>query len=169
MSPASTTYLDMKYNPSTPIGLSWACRADCDWDRYYDWNPVQGGLTEDAVLGVEAPLWSETVRGVDQANFMAFPRMISVAEIGWTPQAARDVADFGARLAAIGGRLTVQGTNFYASPKASWTVDARGENQTVRRSEPLDGQVARFTAPAAGSANTVTVQIDDGTVRRWRR
>jgi hexosaminidase len=162
MSPASTAYLDMKYNPSTPIGLSWACSGDCDWNRYYDWNPVQQGLTEDAVLGVEAPLWSETVRGIDQANFLAFPRMISVAEMGWTPQAARNVTDFGDRLAAVGGRLTVQGTNFYPSPKAAWTVDATAGDRSVRRSDDLAGPVARFTAPAVTDAGSVRVSIEYG-------
>lgn len=162
MSPAATAYVDMKYNPSTPIGLTWACSGDCDWNKYYDWNPVQRGLTESDVLGVEAPLWSETVRGIEQAEFLAFPRLIANAEIGWTPQAQRDVTDFGARLAAIGGLLTLEGTNFYASPKAAWTVDARGENRTVRRGEPLAGEIARFTAPAAGSPGTVSVSIDYG-------
>lgn len=162
MSPASMAYLDMKYDPSTPIGLSWACSGDCDWNRYYNWNPVQQGLTESDVLGVEGPLWSETVRGIEQAEFLAFPRMIAIAEMGWTPQEGRDVTDFGNRLAAYGGSLTVAGTNFYPSPKAQWTVDATAADRKVRIGEDLAGQVALFTAPAVKDAGSVGVSIEYG-------
>ena len=140
MSPAGQSYLDQKYDASTPIGLSWACSGSCDFDRYYSWDPVQNGLGEDDVLGVEGPLWSETVRGVDQAHFMAYPRLVSIAEIGWTPQTRRDLDDFRTRLATLGGRLTLQGTNFYASPRAPWTVDIKAHDFSFHRSGTVRGR-----------------------------
>lgn len=159
MSPASTAYLDQKYDSASPIGLSWACKGSCDYDRYYNWNPVQGGLREADVAGVEAPLWSETVRGIDQADWLTFPRLASVAEIGWTQQGERQLPDFAARLAALGDRLTVQGNNFYPSPGLKWTLDAIGEDSVVQAS--LSGEVARFAAPAE-TAKSVTASIDFG-------
>ncbi|HEY2042066.1 MAG TPA: family 20 glycosylhydrolase [Jatrophihabitans sp.] len=166
MSPAAQSYLDQKYNAESRIGLHWACQNNCDYDTYYNWNPVQGGLKESDVLGVEAPLWSETVRGIDQADWLTYPRLIATAEIGWTPQAKRDVTNFAMRLAAIGARLTVQATNFYASPGVKWTVDTEAPDVTIaKRTTPLSGVIARFTAPGADpSTATARINYGDGTV-----
>jgi hexosaminidase len=69
---------------------------------------------------VEAPLWSETLTSLDDLEYMAFPRILGIAEIGWTPQARRDWNGYTLRLAAQGPRLKALGVNFYASPEISW-------------------------------------------------
>lgn len=160
MSPASTAYLDQKPFSDSPIGLSWACSQDCDWDTYYDWNPVPTGLTEDQVAGVEAPLWSETVRGLDQARWLALPRLASVLEIGWTQESRRDVTGFGQRLATLGSRMVTSGQNFYASPAVPWVADVLGV-QARQRSRTLNGVLATVAAPGA-AADDVVVSIDYG-------
>jgi hexosaminidase len=35
------------------------------------------------VLGIQAQLWSERIRGIDQLEYMAFPRLLAVAERAW--------------------------------------------------------------------------------------
>ncbi|RLK60005.1 family 20 glycosylhydrolase [Actinokineospora cianjurensis] len=159
MSPAGTTYIDQKYDPSSPIGLSWACRNACDFDRYYDWQPVRDGLTESDVIGVTAPLWSETVRGLAQAQWLSYPRLVSIAEVGWTPQADRNLPDFTARLSSLGSRLTIAGVNFRPSPAVPWTTDITAPTQHTRT---LRGEVARFTAPSA-TTPLATLTYGDGT------
>jgi hexosaminidase len=43
------------------------------------------------IIGIQAQLWSETVRSNVQANYMLFPRLLVVAERAWhTPQWAED-------------------------------------------------------------------------------
>jgi len=164
MSPAGTTYLSKKYSASSPIGMATGCTESCGWDAYYDWDPVQSGLTEPDVIGVEAPLWSETVRGIAQTEWLSFPRLVSLAEVGWTPQADRAVADFGRRLAALGARLTAEGTNFYAAPNVGWTVDAAGLTLVAHRLRLGAVAVGRFSAPAAPArAAQATVSFGDGT------
>src|SRR5687767_14479653 len=61
MSVANRAYIDMKYDASTPIGLTWA--AIIEVKDSYDWDPAATaeGVPESALLGVEAPLWSETL------------------------------------------------------------------------------------------------------------
>ncbi|MBR7678786.1 family 20 glycosylhydrolase, partial [Streptomyces daliensis] len=69
----------------TPYGLSWAGYVEVR--QSYDWDPggyVKGAPGE-AVLGVEAPLWSETLDTSDEVEFMAFPRLPGIAELGWSP------------------------------------------------------------------------------------
>ena len=57
---ADKAYIDMKYDASTPIGLTWAGIVSVRTS--YDWDPATAaaGVPEAAVLGVEAPLWGET-------------------------------------------------------------------------------------------------------------
>ena len=41
-------------------------------------------LTKENILGVEAPLWSETVTNINEIEYLVFPRLPGYAEIGWT-------------------------------------------------------------------------------------
>jgi len=121
MSPANQTYLDMKYNEDTPLGQDWAGLIEVD--TAYGWDPATRvrGVTEPAILGVEAPLWSETLRDLDDIEFMAFPRLPAIAELGWSPAATHSWASFSARLGAYGPRWEWQGVDFYRSPKITWS------------------------------------------------
>jgi hexosaminidase len=120
MSPADRTYLDMKYDASTPIGLSWAALIDVR--RSYDWDPstIAEGVPEAAVLGVEAPLWTETVDGIRDAEYLAFPRLASLAEVAWSPAERRSWDDFSVRLGRQGPRWSALGINFYRAPEIPW-------------------------------------------------
>ena len=120
MSIASRAYLDMKYDANTPIGLTWAGRIEVP--DAYDWDPAATvpGLDPSAVVGVEAPLWTETVATRGDIELLAFPRLVAVAEVGWSPQERRRWEDFRARLAAHAPRFTALGVNFYRSPTVDW-------------------------------------------------
>ncbi len=120
MSPSSRTYLDQKYNPSTELGLNWAGYIEVE--QSYAWDPATqlDGVSEGQVLGVEAPLWTETIRLWDQAEYMIFPRLISIAEIGWSKAADRDWNEYRVRLGEQGPRLTAWKINFYRSPQVAW-------------------------------------------------
>ena len=120
LSPASRVYLDMKYHAGTPIGLNWA--GNVGVEESYAWDPsdLLEGVARDAVLGVEAPLWSETLVTMDDVEFMAFPRLPGVAEIGWSPEAARGWPDYAARLAAQAPRWSALGINAYWAPEIAW-------------------------------------------------
>ncbi|WP_240670451.1 family 20 glycosylhydrolase [Actinoplanes solisilvae] len=120
MSPADRGYLDMKYDESTPLGLDWAGLVGVE--RSYDWDPADRlpGVAEESLLGVEAPLWSETLRSLADVQFMTFPRLPAIAEIGWTPRAARDWPSFRRRLGEFGPRFEAQGVNYHRSPEIDW-------------------------------------------------
>ncbi len=121
MSPADATYLDMKYDPSSPHGLMWA-RGYTDLAEAYAWDPadVVDGVGDDGILGVEAPLWTETLRTVDDVESMAFPRLAAIAEIGWTPQGDREIDDLEARLVVLGERWDAAGVAYTQVPDVAW-------------------------------------------------
>jgi hexosaminidase len=120
MSPANLAYLDMKYNRDTPLGLSWA--GFIEVDKSYSWDPGNylQNVPESAIRGVEGPLWAETITKSADIEFMAFPRLASLAELGWSPFSTHNFDAFKQRLAAQGPRWEVQGINFYRSPQIPW-------------------------------------------------
>ncbi|MFJ6939029.1 beta-N-acetylhexosaminidase [Streptomyces sp. NPDC101132] len=120
VSPADRSYLDIKYDAATKPGLSWPGYVPVE--RAYDWDPGTHlpGVPESAVLGVEAPLWTEVIATPAELDLMAFPRVIGVAELGWSPAAALDWDAYRLRLAAQGPVLTKLGIGFYRSPDVPW-------------------------------------------------
>jgi hexosaminidase len=123
MAPANHAYLDQKYDQDTRLGLDWAGLNDVD--HAYDWDPGTYliGVPESAVLGVEAALWTETIVTSDDIDFMAFPRLPAIAELGWSPAGTHDPKAFRARLAAQGPRWKIMGIGFYRSPQVSWPAE----------------------------------------------
>ena len=120
LSPADRSYLDMKYHKDTPLGLAWAGYVEVD--RSYDWDPGSylAGAPESSVAGVEAPLWTETLSTSDQLEFMAFPRLPGIAELGWSPKATHDWNTYKVRLAAQAPRFDALGIDYYRSSKVPW-------------------------------------------------
>ncbi|MFI0786346.1 beta-N-acetylhexosaminidase [Streptomyces lydicus] len=120
LSPADRAYLDMKYDKNTPLGLSWAGYVDVR--RSYDWDPGSylQGAPADAVLGVEAPLWTETLKTSANLEYMAFPRLPGIAELGWSPAGTHDWDAYKQRLAAQGPRWDALGIDYYHSPEVPW-------------------------------------------------
>ncbi|WP_280142471.1 beta-N-acetylhexosaminidase [Streptomyces wuyuanensis] len=120
LSPADRIYLDMKYHKDTPLGLAWAGYVEVQ--RSYDWDPgaYLPGAPASAIAGVEAPLWTETLATSDQLEFMAFPRLPGVAELGWSPASTHDWDAYKVRLAAQGPRMSALGIDYYRSPQVPW-------------------------------------------------
>ncbi|QYN23108.1 beta-N-acetylhexosaminidase [Amycolatopsis sp. DSM 110486] len=120
MAPSNHAYLDMKYTEDTPLGQDWAGLVEVK--DSYDWDPATlvPGVGESSVSGVEAPLWTETIRTNDNIEYMAFPRLPGLAEIGWSQQSGRDWDTYRVRLAKQSPRWVAQGIDFYRSPQVDW-------------------------------------------------
>jgi hexosaminidase len=117
MSPADRVYLDMKYDADTPLGLSWAGHVELR--DSYEWDPSELA-GEEAILGVEAPLWTETITTLAELETMLLPRLCAVAEVAWSPRSSRDWDDFRARVAAEGARWDAAGVAYHRSPQVDW-------------------------------------------------
>jgi hexosaminidase len=120
MSPARKAYLDMKYDSTTTLGLKWAGYIEVD--SAYQWDPARlvPGIGREQILGVEAPLWSETISTMEEIEFLTFPRLPGYAEIGWTPDSLRSWHEYKERLGRHGQRFDAMGINFYRSPRVVW-------------------------------------------------
>ncbi|GAA3012127.1 family 20 glycosylhydrolase [Kitasatospora albolonga] len=142
MSPSDHAYLDMKYDSTVPYGLSWSGYVNAQ--KAYDWDPSTVTAKTDGtspvvaaadVLGVEAALWADRAyRGSTSlptstsqfpapsvyAEYMTFPRLPAIAEIGWSPKSTHDWASFRDRLTTQGPRWTAAGIGYYAAPDLTW-------------------------------------------------
>jgi hexosaminidase len=120
LSPADHAYIDMKYDEQTALGLNWAGLVPIR--QAYDWDPtaIVPGLPPDRILGVEAPLWAETLGEMRDVEFLAFPRMAAIADLAWAPPSSHNWEQFETRLAAQAPRWTALGVNFYRAPEIPW-------------------------------------------------
>ena len=120
MSPANKAYLDMKYYRKTSLGQTWAGLINTQTG--YEWDPatIVSGVPGTSVLGVEAPLWTETIVTRSDMDFMAYPRLPGYAELGWSPMTGRNWSEYKVRLGSHGPRLTAMGVNFYQDTLVPW-------------------------------------------------
>nr|WP_312877425.1 beta-N-acetylhexosaminidase [Micromonospora profundi] len=138
ISPGNHAYLDMKYAPDTPIGHDWAGLIDVR--KAYDWDPGThvADVPEEAVLGVEAPLWTESVTSLAEIELLLLPRLPAIAELGWSPRATHDWAGFRSRLAGHGPRWATAGITFHAAPEIPWpAVPAIPQQHGVPHPDPI--------------------------------
>jgi len=120
-SPATNAYLDMNYNDQDGFGQDWA--GNTSVREAYDWDPASyiDGVDESSILGPETALWTEFIETMEDIEYMIFPRLPAVAELGWSPDAKTDDwSEFRERLAAQGARWDVQGVNYYESSQVPW-------------------------------------------------
>lgn len=121
MSPAKKAYLDMKYDSTSTLGLHWAGYIEIDTG--YDWDPANyiDGVGKENILGVECPLWTETVTNMDELEYMVFPRLLGYAEIGWSPDSGKKWDEYKIRLGKQKPRFEAMDLNYYASKLVPWS------------------------------------------------
>lgn len=132
LSPAKKTYLDMQYDTLSKHGLHWA--AYIPVDTAYVWTPETyvDQIPKDMILGVEAPLWSETISNMEELEYLAFPRVIGYSELSWSLKENRDWENFRVRLANQTPFLNMMNVKYYASPRIDWVKSNRAYKEILK-------------------------------------
>jgi hexosaminidase len=110
LAPDSTLYMDRRQSVSAdepPGRIKIISLKDV-----YDFDAAPAALTEAQrahILGLQANSFTEHMRTDERLATMTFPRLIAVAENGWTPASRHDWKSFVARLPAESARLDVLG------------------------------------------------------------
>jgi hexosaminidase len=122
LSPATRAYLDMQYDTTSKFGLHWAAYVDVD--SSYIWEPEKliPGVGKENILGIESPLWTETITNIKAIEYMVFPRLPGLAEIGWTPVALRNWDEYKVRLGKQADRFKALGIDYFPSKKVPWVT-----------------------------------------------
>jgi hexosaminidase len=121
MSPAANAYLDMQYDSTSKLGLHWAGYIEVD--KGYNWDPATlvPGIGKENILGVEAPIWSETLTNMKELEYMIFPRLPGYAEIGWSAPAGRSWDEYKVRLGMQAERFKSLQIDYYPSKLVPWS------------------------------------------------
>src|SRR5690606_9451393 len=158
MTPVQTHYLDylQTASPDEPPGRPTLVALQ----QVYDFEPVPAALDAAQarhILGVQANVWTEHMRGFNRVQHAIFPRIAALAESAWSPKAARDYKDFLQRLPAMLPRWQAQGIEVAATPfQPLFDVqgpDAAG-NVRVALSQPLDYPIRYTTDGSAPTASS---------------
>jgi hexosaminidase len=120
MSPTTHVYLDYAQSQDTTelpnIG------GNLPLETVYAFEPLPAGLTaEEAhhVLGAQANIWTEYMPSPGHVEYMAFPRLLAMAEVGWTSPERKNYDDFLTRVLVHEQRLRNLGVNFRPLKPAS--------------------------------------------------
>jgi N-acetyl-beta-hexosaminidase len=96
--------------------------------KTYGLSVRKTGLKENAnILGLAAPQWTEYIRTEDKLDFNTFPRLLAMAEAGWTAPENKNYAAFEKRLESLRGLF--QSLNAPLAPQACYrggSVKGRG-------------------------------------------
>ena len=148
-------------------------------EKTYSYNPIPDTLAamgkSDYILGVQGNTWSEYMYDEAKRDYMIFPRILAVAEIGWTNLDRKNYKDFERRIENAYVRLDGHAINYHIplpeQPNGScnfvaFTDKASLEFKTTRPikmvytldgSEPTPASTA-YTAPIEIS-ETTTLKI----------
>jgi hexosaminidase len=100
MTPNSHCYFDhyQSRHPGEPLAIG----GYLPLEKVYSYHPIPEELDEEEakhILGAQGNLWTEYIPTTDQAEYMAYPRMMALAEVNWTGDPGRkDFEDFVRRL-----------------------------------------------------------------------
>jgi len=95
MTPTAYCYLD--FYQDAPCTQPEAMSAFLPLKKVYSFNPIPNGLTVDEqklFLGVQANVWTERMPTVDHTEYMIYPRLLAIAEVGWTAPELKSYPEF---------------------------------------------------------------------------
>ncbi len=113
MSPTSHCYFD--YAQAKGPGEPESIGGFIPLPTVYSFEPVPASLPAAQrrhILGAQGNLWSEYLWTPKDVEYFAFPRAAALAEVVWSPAAARNYDDFVARLGGHLRRLDQLGVNY---------------------------------------------------------
>lgn len=113
MCPTSHCYLD--YYQDVPSTQPKAFGSYVPLKQTYSFVPASGLTAEEQrhVKGLQGNLWTEQVPNVGHVEYMLYPRMLAIAEIGWRGAEAKDYDEFHGRALAHVNRLRADGVNAF--------------------------------------------------------
>jgi len=99
MTPAGYCYFD-SYQ-ANPLTQPEAIGGFLPISKVYSYNPVPSALNATEakhILGVQANVWAEYISTSEHLEYMIFPRLLALAEVGWTTPENKNWESFEGRL-----------------------------------------------------------------------
>lgn len=160
LTPATHAYLDFPESktPGEVKAATWM--PPISVEKSYSLN-AKDYSTGSHVLGVQGCYWSDQFihgttlqeiiplnenRSENYAEYLTFPRLLALAEVGWTKQNLREYNDFSQRLKYHYARLDQKGCNYRVpEPTIVSMKESENGNITFTLSESVAGALIRYT------------------------
>ena len=172
MTPGNRCYLDKVQD--APVREPEGFGGYLPIDSIYVYDPA-AGIPEASLphlLGVQGNLWHEMIPQPSHTEYMLYPRAFAIAEIGWSPVAVKDAADFRERATAHAAALRERG---YTTFKLEDEVGDRNDPDAQELHEGIGRRVVyafpwNERYPAAGAATLTDGILGGGSYAdgRWQ-
>jgi hexosaminidase len=154
MMPYHYTYFD--FYQSDPRLEKYITYAPLFLDTVYAFEPSPAGISEEEskhILGVQGCLWTENIETADRVEYMLLPRLLALAEVGWSPAKNKNYPAFVKKVENEFRRFDAAGINYaksmynvsilpsYDSANKSVVVKLADQTQLYPIFYTLDGSV----------------------------
>lgn len=146
MTPTDFAYLD--YGQGDPAYELLNIGGYLPLEKVYQFDPVPKELNADEakyVLGGQANIWTEYMETGDKVEYMAFPRMLAIAESVWSKPENKNFADFKRRLGGHLPLLDRQNVNYRIPEPEGLQNVITDKEKTLITLKPMLGTQVRFT------------------------
>ncbi len=133
----------------------------------YNWEPPMPAL----IAGVQGQLWSEYLPSEKQALYMLYPRMLALAETGWSQGEKKSWPGFLARLHSMDASLIPDEVVMHAEATVPGIIRISLEGIGVVQYRLGNGPVQLYKGPFTVKSSTVLEawRRDNGPERKLRR
>lgn len=147
MTPTDFAYFD--YGQGDPAFEPLNIGGYLPLEKVYSFEPVPKELTADEakyVIGGQANIWTEYLETPAAVEYMAFPRMLALAESVWSRPEDKNFADFNRRLASHFPRLDKQNVNYrIPEPAGLKNVIVGGDGDAIIELAPVADTTIYYT------------------------
>lgn len=143
--------------------------------KVYSYNPAPDTLDAEVasrIIGVQGNIWAEKIPTAEYMEYLVYPRLVAIAEVGWTDQDKRDWENFRPRAVKFTDGLRAKGYNAFDlsneigdKPESLEPVDHLARGKKVTYNVPFWN-----TYPANGDS-TLTDGVRGGWTygdKRWQ-
>ena len=112
MTPNSYVYVDLYQGDPVAEPLTYSMLR---LNKSYEFDPMPPGVDPELILGGQANLWSERLTTMRHAEYMLWPRGLSVIESLWSPQSVKNWSNFVRKVEDHHDRLDASETKYSRS------------------------------------------------------
>lgn len=159
MTPGSYCYFD--HYQGDPATEPNAFGGFTPLDKVYSYNPIPEELNAEQakyILGVQANLWTEYILDFNRVQYMIFPRLLALSEVGWGTADPKNYKEFEGRVVNEFKNLDKMGVNYAKSIyNVSGKVISSGNGVAYELSTSQNPDGIRYTVDGTDpSANSQT-------------
>ncbi len=165
MTPGEYCYID--YAQDAPFTQPVSIGGYTPLRKVYSFNPAYPDLTpqqQTHLLGVQANLFSEYISTPEHVEYMLYPRVLAMAEVGWSDPAQKDFGDFHRRALTAVERLKEAGYNpFDLKKEYGERPESLKPAEHLAKGKPVAYNIPWHEKYAAAHEKTLT----DGLIGGW--